>query len=202
MRISFEMEFNEFLFYFEIVIDCMFMFDVLLNFNTGYYINGTKLVMGRKLIAKEYLCPWFIIDVVSSAPYTWILAASEGMSIKSIESDDASEMVNENGKKIDSTMASAPQLLRLLKIAKMLKMLKLLRVMKMKKIISKFDEYIVTDGMNLVVTFCQLAVGILVVCHYMGCTFFYYGLDQVRDNPLSTEGWLRANSMLDKSFGA
>lgn len=50
-------------------------------------------------------------------------------------------------------MASAPQLLRLLKIAKMLKMLKLLRVMKIKKLMGKFDEYIVTDGMNLMVTF-------------------------------------------------
>lgn len=50
MRISFEMKFNEFLFYFEIVIDCMFMFDIVLNFNTGIYLKG-KLEMSRRVIA-------------------------------------------------------------------------------------------------------------------------------------------------------
>lgn len=37
MRISFEMQFNEPIFYFEIVVDCMFMMDIVMNFNTGYY---------------------------------------------------------------------------------------------------------------------------------------------------------------------
>lgn len=84
MRISFEMEFNEFIFYLEIVIDCMFMVDIILNFNTGFYI-GSKLFMNRKSIALEYLCPWLFIDVISSVPYTWILAAIEGLSIREIE---------------------------------------------------------------------------------------------------------------------
>lgn len=50
MRISFEMKFNEFIFYFEIAIDCMFIFDIVLNFNTGIYLKG-KLEMSRKVIA-------------------------------------------------------------------------------------------------------------------------------------------------------
>ncbi len=85
------MAFNEFIFYLEIVIDCMFMFDIVLNFNTGFYI-GPKLFMRRKIIAKEYFFPWLLLDIVSSIPYTWILAAVEGMSIREIESDDASSM--------------------------------------------------------------------------------------------------------------
>jgi len=78
------MKFNEFIFYLEIVIDCMFMIDIVLNFNTGFY-SGAKLQMRRKAIAREYLCPWLFIDVISSVPYTWILAAVEGISIKQIE---------------------------------------------------------------------------------------------------------------------
>lgn len=81
MRISFEMEFNELIFYLEIIIDCMFMFDIILNFNTGFY-KGAKLFMSRKSIAIEYLFPWLFIDIISSIPYTWILAASEGLSIR------------------------------------------------------------------------------------------------------------------------
>lgn len=90
MRISFEMAFNEPIFYFEVIVDCMFMFDIIMNFNTGYYYQGNRLVMTRKHIATEYMCPWFFLDVLSSAPYTWILAAAEGISIKAIESDDNS----------------------------------------------------------------------------------------------------------------
>jgi len=157
--------------------------------------------MTRQHIASEYMCPWFFLDVISSAPYTWILAWIEGISIRAIESDDISGLTNADGsvKEIDSTVASAPQLLRLLKIAKMLKMLKLMRVMKLKKLMAKFDEYIVTDGMNLMVTFFQLTIGILVICHYIACSFYYFGLDEHRDDP-NTFGWLKAESLLEKNF--
>ena len=147
------------------------------------------------------MCPWFFLDVISSAPYTWILAAVEGVSIKALESDDTSGLTNADGKtkEIDSSLASAPQLLRLLKIAKMLKMLKLMRVMKLKKLLGKFDEYIVTDGMNLMVTFFQLTIGILIICHYIACAFFYFGLDEHRTNP-NVIGWLENENLLDKDF--
>ena len=81
----------------------------------------------------------------------------------------------------------------------MLKMLKLLRVMKMKKIMGKFDEYIVTDGVNLMITFMQLTVGILVICHYIACSFFYFGFDEYRTDP-TVYGWLSDNGMFDKDF--
>jgi hypothetical protein len=55
-------------------------------------------------------------------------------------------------------------------------MLKLLRVVKMKKILRKFDDYIVTDQMNLLVTFSNLTIKIIIVAHYMGCFFYYMGM--------------------------
>ena len=50
MRISFEPGFNEIIFYFEIIIDSMFMMDIVLNFNTGFY-KGGKIEMNRVAIA-------------------------------------------------------------------------------------------------------------------------------------------------------
>ena len=38
MRIAFEMSSGDFIFYLEMVIDAMFIIDVVLNFNTGFYI--------------------------------------------------------------------------------------------------------------------------------------------------------------------
>lgn len=106
VRISFEPPFVEFIFYFEIVVDSMFIFDVVLNFNTGFYNKG-KLEMSRKAIARDYLCPWLFIDLISSCPYTWILAWSEGISIRAIEADDGIEMGSETSN-ISGAVANAP----------------------------------------------------------------------------------------------
>ena len=80
IRISFETEFSFFMFYLDFVVDCMFLFDILVNFNTGIYLKG-KIEMSRKIIAKDYFSWWFWIDVASSMPMNWILAASRGISL-------------------------------------------------------------------------------------------------------------------------
>ena len=94
-----------------------------------------------------------------------------------IESDDGLEKLG-----LSSNMANAPSLLRLLKIAKLMKMMKLLRLMKLKKLMAKFDEYIVSDSMDLMVTFSNLTIKILVIAHYMSCFFYYVGINELRDN--------------------
>lgn len=93
-----------------------------------------------------------------------------------------------------SVMADAPGLLKLLKVSKLLKMLKLLRVAKLKKLMIKFEEYIVTDSMDLMVTFFNITVKIMFIAHYMGCFFYYKGMDSMR---LNSEGWLLSEEMLD-----
>jgi hyperpolarization activated cyclic nucleotide-gated potassium channel 2 len=97
-----------------------------------------------------------------------------------------------------SVMRDAPGLLKLLKVSKLLKMLKLLRVAKLKKLMMKFEEYIVTDSMDLMVTFFNITVKIVFIAHYMGCFFYYYGLDELRNG---NSGWLLAEDMLDKTIG-
>ena len=105
MRISFEMTTAEWVFYLEVCIDIMFMMDIMINFNTGFYRKG-QLIMGRKYIVKSYFLTWFWVDLVSSLPYTWILAWSEGLSIKSIERDD---QLDSNGQSaIPGALANTP----------------------------------------------------------------------------------------------
>ena len=87
MRISFELPATEFLFHLDIVIDVMFILDIILNFNTGFYQKG-QLVMKRAAIMKDYLTMWFWIDLISSTPYTWILAVSQGIGLRELEADD------------------------------------------------------------------------------------------------------------------
>ena len=53
----------------DFVIDCCFIFDVLVSLNTGYYSKGS-LVMQRIAIIKNYLKFWFWVDLVASTPYS------------------------------------------------------------------------------------------------------------------------------------
>lgn len=186
MRIAFELPATDFLFHLDIVIDVMFIFDIILNFNTGFYQRG-QLVMKRELIVKDYLQMWFWIDLVSSTPYTWLLALSQGIGLREIEADD----------NLSGALANTPQLLKLLKIAKLLKMLKLLRVVKVKRILMKFEEYIVTDSMALVATFVNITTKIVIIAHYMGCFFYYFGMDDLRAN---NKGWLVEKQLIDEDF--
>jgi hyperpolarization activated cyclic nucleotide-gated potassium channel 2 len=55
---------------FETLIDSLFLVDIIISFNTGFYKKG-YLVMKRREIIMNYLKTWFIIDLVASFPYTW-----------------------------------------------------------------------------------------------------------------------------------
>ena len=54
MRVAFEMPTTDFSFYLEIIIDVMFISDIFMNFNTGYYVKNV-IIMKRALIAKQYI---------------------------------------------------------------------------------------------------------------------------------------------------
>jgi hypothetical protein len=112
------------------------------------------------------------------------------MKLRDIENDDSEGIAS-------SVIADAPKFFKLLKISKLLKMLKLLRVVKVKRLMAKFEEYIITDSVDLLVTFFNIVVKIIVIAHYMGCAFFYIGMDELRNN---NNGWLVANDLLDVPF--
>jgi len=76
-------------------------------------------------------------------------------------------------------------------------MLKLVRVVKIKKILMKFEEYIVTDSMDLMVTFMNITIKIVVVAHYMSCALFYIGMDEMRT---LNRGWIVNEKMAELDF--
>ena len=68
------------------------MLDILLNFNTGFFLKGEK-IMDRATIAKDYFKLWFWIDLFSSIPYTWIIAAIVDVDIYTLDSDVPADKV-------------------------------------------------------------------------------------------------------------
>lgn len=57
--------------YFEFFIDIWFLFELIINFLTGYHNKGV-LIVNRKLIALNYIKTWFTTDLISSFPYSFL----------------------------------------------------------------------------------------------------------------------------------
>ncbi|CAD8139890.1 unnamed protein product [Paramecium pentaurelia] len=144
-QISFEIEISK-----EISMTSLgvFVLDILLNFNTGVYLDGI-LSMKRERIIKNYLSFWFWIDVISTFPYDIIIDESE-------------------------SLIQSAKLLRLFKFLKFIHILKLLRLAKLKKIIDILDEVIQNIRIiGIVITFFKLFVFVLFLAHVLGCIFHY-----------------------------
>lgn len=54
--------------YLDLIVDLIFMVDVILNFFTPYYNNENNLVGNHKMIVINYLSTWFLFDLISSFP--------------------------------------------------------------------------------------------------------------------------------------
>jgi len=59
----------------DLIVDAMFMADMLINFRTTYMHNGEVVVIPKR-IAINYLRTWFIIDAVSAIPFDLILTTA------------------------------------------------------------------------------------------------------------------------------
>jgi len=60
---------------FDIITDVIFLSDILISFNTAFYLNGT-LITDHKQIVINYLKLWFWIDLSVSFPYSRIIEYS------------------------------------------------------------------------------------------------------------------------------
>ena len=56
------------LFIWELIIDGLFMIDIIINFFTPYYDEGI-LIKDKWKIAKNYLKSWFLIDLIACIPF-------------------------------------------------------------------------------------------------------------------------------------
>jgi potassium channel len=61
------------------VVDFLFLFDVFLNFNSGYLkLRDQLIVMNRKRIAWKYARTWFLVDLAAALPYD-LIAGQNGV---------------------------------------------------------------------------------------------------------------------------
>ena len=96
------------------IIDILFFFDIIINFNSVIQDTQFNYISDRKEIAKIYLKGWFIVDVVSIFPFDLII---------SILAQDE-----------EGAVASNNELVRIARIGKLYKLIKITRLFRLFKL--------------------------------------------------------------------
>ena len=66
-------------FYINLFVDFMFVTDVVLYFFRAFELKNNTVVDDRCMIIKNYLCGWFLLDLVSAFPYTLVFQTNNNV---------------------------------------------------------------------------------------------------------------------------
>lgn len=116
-------------------IDCMFLLDILIIFNTAFYTDEMDIIEDRKKIAVFYLKGWFLIDLIAIVPFDTILNASKFNSLSRVA--------------------------RIGRLYKLVKLTRLLRILKILKDKNKLLKYI-TDFLKIGLGFERLLFFVMI----------------------------------------
>ena len=143
IKVSFIEESYTAVFVFELLVDILFLTDVVLTFFTAFY-KKNELIIDKTEIMKNYMSGWFLIDLTTSIPTQLIESAFAN-----------SESFSGNGK-----------ILRLLRIPRIFKLLRLTKIMKLDvfNLIGEFQSWIKQ--------LMSIGVAILFLTHLLACFWF------------------------------
>jgi hypothetical protein len=60
---------NDYLYYLDMLIDVMFLIDIIVTFFSVTKMSDGQYITNRATIAKDYILGWFFIDVVTTFPF-------------------------------------------------------------------------------------------------------------------------------------
>jgi hypothetical protein len=165
----------------DFVATAIFTADIVLNFNTAYYLRGI-IITDRKEIALRYLKLWFPIDVISTFPYSWLV---EG---KAIFTEDG-EMVGDSS---SSILYSSPSLLRLLRLARIVC---LLRVAKIREYLREIEYFFSSNQLSAAIIALRLLTMMLMLSHWIACVWVFISVDNFDTH----ESWIIRGGYVDSS---
>lgn len=165
---------------FDFIITIVFTLDILICFNTGFYSSG-NLLISRKRIVKNYVMGWFLIDLISTIPYSWFITGAF-----------TDEDFNQNP---DSNLYKSARLLRAIRIFRFLRILKLLRLTKLKRILIKIEDYIASSTLATVFVFIRLLSLVFFIAHWTACWWYFIGTQDMENHSVT---WVIAAKIVEK----
>ncbi|XP_074634713.1 potassium/sodium hyperpolarization-activated cyclic nucleotide-gated channel 2-like isoform X1 [Acropora palmata] len=133
--------------------DGILLLDIVLNFKTGVLVHGTPniFILDPKKIAMRYARGWFMIDLISSFPFDYVVSSASSL--------------HSQGR-----LFGASRALRILRMAKLLSLLRLLRISRLVRKVYQYEE--VLNITRSVIRFFNLVSLMLLVAHWNGCMQF------------------------------
>jgi hypothetical protein len=152
-------------------VDVLFFIDIVINFNLAYQepiARGGYWVFNRGMVVRRYLHGWFLIDVLSVAPW-WSLAFDwDG------KGESAAQATAEHA---ESSAGGAPRAAVLVRIVKLLRLLRLARVVKAARASSPVQRYLLDvatgrwEWTYAVLQMIQLIVVLCFYSHWQACAW-------------------------------
>nr|XP_053642142.1 potassium voltage-gated channel unc-103-like isoform X2 [Cherax quadricarinatus] len=138
----------------DLIVDIMFMVDIVINFRTTYVNHNDEVVSHPGKIALHYLRGWFLIDVVAAIPFDLLLVTdSEPHTTPTTAERDLEQEADDE---------KTTTLIGLLKTAR------LLRLVRVARKIDRYSEYGAAVLLLLMATFALIA-------HWLACIWYAIG---------------------------
>jgi CRP-like cAMP-binding protein len=157
--------------YTDLLVDVLFLIDVLINANLAYYDRDVNLVTSHIKILKNYAKGWLLVDIVSCIPLQFILESQKNYS---------------NLLKI----GRASKLYKLVKIVRLVRMIKLVKnkTRIMRYMTSVFRVHIAIERLLwFLITFLMLV-------HLLACLWIFIGR---LDIDTDSQNWIVMSNCLD-----
>jgi len=150
----------------EVICNFVFVLDILVSFNCAYPSHG-QIIYDRKRIVIRYLKTWFVIDILSTFPWYYIL--------KELTFHSKEYNLIKNAK--ISKLSRSVRAVRAVRLVRLMRMAKLNPLMSLKT----------RPCIVLTKQFSILAV----LCHIVGCLWFTIGVVEYPDSWINTHALSR-----------
>ena len=157
---------------FDLIVDLLFIFDMLLNLRTTYYDDDNNLVLEPRKILKRYLTSWFAIDFLAVFPFD--LSISGWTCGTESESNDSSKTT----------------------VIKLFKALRLLRMLRFRKELERLSGANALRAVVSLFSFILVAHWLACVWWAVGVFGYYEDKFAAGDGPVSCDhsrpcSWIR-----------
>ena len=160
-------------FFWDILLELIFLIDMVFNFFTPYINSDQKLVVDKKKIAYNYLNSWFFIDLICILPFY----ALEWGTLPTID------------------YSAEANLLALILHPRLLRLTKLVRLIKVYKFFNEKNKAVIINRRKLILyKFAIFFVSIFYIGHLVACLWFFLAKLQ----GFSPDTWVARNDVADK----
>ncbi|KAF3703314.1 Potassium voltage-gated channel subfamily H member 2 [Channa argus] len=146
----------------DLIVDIMFIIDILINFRTTYVNSNDEVVSHPVRIAVHYFKGWFLIDMVAAIPFDLL--------------------IYRNGEEVCDNGLAVCILYGRHKTTTLIGLLKTARLLRLVRVARKLDRYSEYGAAVLFLLMCTFAL----IAHWLAC--IWYAIGNVEKN--GSIGWL------------